>query len=179
MEKNLARRFSPFNFSYVTHFPNVVPAINEWDDYILRLIGSKHDHPDEHLFNFDICMLEQNFFHEDVLIKMFRFYLEEDAREWCQYIPATSIHSLKDFHDAFNLYYKEIYMSHLILDDCCKNFASHIEKMIESSLCDESIEGLSERGSTKDIFVHETNVLTSPTYDEEGLPDMIDNSVDD
>jgi hypothetical protein len=124
-------------------------------------------------------MLENNFVNEDVLIKMFRFYLEEDAREWCQSLPATSIHSLKDFHGAFNLYYKEIYMSHLILDGCCKKFASHIKQMIESSSCDESVEGLSERGSAKDIYVHETNVLTSPAYDEEGLPGMIDNSVDD
>jgi hypothetical protein len=178
MEKILAQRFSPFNFSSVPGFPNVVPAINEWDDYLPRFRGSKHDHPGKHLFNFHICMLEHNFVHEDVLIKMFRFSLEEDAREWCQSLPAASIHSLKDFHDAFNLYYKEIYMSHLILDDCCKKFASHIEKMIESSSCDESGEGLSERGSTEDIYVHETDVLTSPAYDEEGLPGMIDNSVD-
>ena len=123
-------------------------AINEWDDYLLRFRGSKHDHPSEHLFNLHICMLEHNFIHEDVLIKMFRFSLEEDAHEWCQSLPATSIHSLKDFYNAFNLYYKEIYMSHLILDDYCKKFASHIEKMIELSSCDESGEGQSERGST-------------------------------
>jgi hypothetical protein len=87
-------------------------------------------------------MLEHNFVHEDVLIKMFRFSLEEDVLEWCQSLPIASILSLKDFHDAFNLYYKETYMSHIILDDCCKNFSSHIEKMIESSSCDESSEGL-------------------------------------
>jgi hypothetical protein len=40
--------------------------------------------------------------------------------------------------------------------------------MIESSSC----EGLSERGIVEDIFVHETDVLTNPTYDEEGLPDL-------
>jgi hypothetical protein len=93
-------------------------------------------------------MLEHNFVHEDVLIKMFIFPLEEDACEWCQSLPAASINSLKDFHDAFKLYYKDIYMSHRILDDYCKKFASHIEQMIESSSCDESGEGLSERGST-------------------------------
>jgi len=108
MERILAWRFSPFNFSSVPGFPNVVPTINEWGDYFLIFGGRKHDHLGEHLFNFHICMLEHNFFHEDVLIRMFIFSLEEDAHEWCQSLPTTIIHSLKDFHDAFNLYYKEI-----------------------------------------------------------------------
>jgi hypothetical protein len=62
MEKILAWRFAPFNFSYVPSFSNVIPAINEWDDYLPRFRGSKHDHPGEHLFNFHICMLETNLF---------------------------------------------------------------------------------------------------------------------
>jgi hypothetical protein len=148
MEKILDRRFAPFNFSFFLRFPNVVPAINVWDDYLSIFRGSKNDHPGKHLFNFHIRMLEHNFVHKDILIKMFRFSLEEDDREWFQSLPTTSIHSLKDFHDSFNLYYKDIYRSHLILDDCCKKFASHIEKMIELSSCDESGEGQSERGST-------------------------------
>ena len=49
--------------------------------------------------------------------------------------------------------------------------------MIESSSCDEFVEGLNERGSAKDISIHETNVLTSPTYDEEGLPDLEEDMV--
>ena len=178
MEKILAKRYAFCDFSDIVGFPHLVPTIIEWDDYLSRFRGSKHDHPDEHLLKFHVYILENDFFHEDVWIKMFNFYLEEDACEWCQSLPAASIHSLKDFHDAFNLYYKEIYMSHLILDDCCKKFASHIDQMIESSSCDESSEGLSERGSTEDIFVHETNVLISLAYDEKGLPGMIDNSID-
>jgi hypothetical protein len=97
---------------------------------------------------------------------MFIFSLEEDAREWCHSLPVASIHSLKDFHDDFNLYYKEIYMSHIILDDCCKKFSSHIKKIIESSSCDESGEGLNERGSAEDIPVLETDFLVITTYDE-------------
>ena len=85
---------------------------------------------------------------------------------------------MKDFHDAFNSYYEKIYPTHLIFYGCCKDFSLHILQMIECSSCDESSEGLSERGSKKDISFHETDVLTSPAYDEEGLPGMIDNSVD-
>jgi len=69
-------------------------------------------------------------------------------------------------------------MSYLILDNCCKKFESHIELMIECSSCDEFGEGMSERGSVEDIYVHETNVFTIPAYDEEGLPGMIYNSID-
>jgi hypothetical protein len=50
---------------------------------------------------------------------MFNFYLEEDDLGWCLSVPATSIHSLKYFHDAFNSYYGKIYPAHLIFYDCC------------------------------------------------------------
>jgi hypothetical protein len=33
MEKIIARRFAPFNFSTISGFPNVVPSLNEWGDY--------------------------------------------------------------------------------------------------------------------------------------------------
>jgi hypothetical protein len=100
----LVQKFSPFNFSAIYGYPHLVPAINEWDDYLPRFIGSKHDHPSEHLLKFQTYMLEHGFFHEDVWIKMFCFSLEEDALGWCLSLPDASIHSLKDFHDAFNSY---------------------------------------------------------------------------
>jgi hypothetical protein len=181
MEAILAKRFPPFNFSAIVGYPHPVPAINEWDDYLPRFRGSKHDHPGEHLLKFHICMLEHGFFHEDVLIKMFKFSLEEDAREWCQSLPAASIHSLKDFHDAFNSYYEKIYLSHLILDDCCKKFAFHIQQMIESSSCDESGEDLIERESEdrSEYFANVDEIFSLSISREEGLPDMSVDSVDD
>jgi hypothetical protein len=147
MEAILAKRFSPFNFSAIVGYPHPVPAINEWDDYLPRFRGSKHEHPGDHLLKFHICMLEHGFFHEDVWIKMFKFSLEEDAHEWCQSLPAASIHSLKDFHDAFNSYYEKIYPTHLIFYGCCKKLALHILQMIECSSCDESGKDLIERES--------------------------------
>ena len=124
-----------------------MPDINEWDDYLIRFKGSEHDDLGKHLFNFHRCMLEHEFVHKDVLIKMFKFSLEGDAREWCQSLPAASIHSLKDFHDAFNEYYEKSYLSHLILGDCCKKFAVYIQQMMDSFSCNESGEDMIKRES--------------------------------
>jgi hypothetical protein len=119
MEKILAKRYAFCDFSDIAGFPHPVPTINEWGDYLPRFRGSKYDHPGEHLFNFHECMLEHGFVHEDVLIKLFKFSLEGNAREWCQSLPAVSIHSLKDFHVAFNSYYEKIYSADLLFPECC------------------------------------------------------------
>jgi hypothetical protein len=66
-----------------------------------KIQRSKHDHPGENILKFHVCMLEHGFFHEDVWINMFSFSLEEDALGWCLSLPTASIHSLKDFHNAF------------------------------------------------------------------------------
>jgi hypothetical protein len=177
----LALRFSPFNFSAIAGYPHPVPDRNEWDDYLLRFRGSEHDDPGKHLFNFHRCMLEHDFVHEDVLIKMFKFSLEGDAREWCKSLPTTSIHSLKDFHDAFNAYYEKSYLSHLILGDYCKKFAFYIQQMIESFSCDESGEDLIKRESKdkSEYFAVVDEIFSLSISQEEGLLDMIDDSVDD
>jgi hypothetical protein len=140
----LSQIFSPFNFSSISGYPHPVPAINEWDDYLLRFRGSKHDHPDEHLLKFHVCMLEHGFFHENVWIKMFSFYLEEHSIGWFPSLPDATIHSLKDFHNAFISYYGKIYPTHLIFYDCCKRFEIHILQTIKCSSCGESGEDLIE-----------------------------------
>lgn len=119
MEKILAKRYAFCDFSDIVGFPHPVPTINEWGDYLPRFRGSKYDHPVEHLFNFHQCMLDHGFVHEDVLIKLFKFSLEGNARKWCQSLPAISIHSLKDFHVAFNSYYEKIYSADLLFPECC------------------------------------------------------------
>ena len=80
MEAILAQRFAPLNFSAIHSFPHPVPTIIEWGDYLPRFRGSKYDHPGDHLLNFHKCMLEHDFVHKDVLIKMFIFSLDEHAR---------------------------------------------------------------------------------------------------
>jgi hypothetical protein len=44
-KKILARRFSPFNFSIVLGFPNVVPTPNEWVDLFPIFREHKEDNP--------------------------------------------------------------------------------------------------------------------------------------
>jgi hypothetical protein len=147
MEKILAKRYAFCDFSDIAGFPHPVPTINEWGDYLPRFRGSKYDHPGEHLFNFHECMLEHGFVHEDVLIKLFKFSLEGNAREWCQSLPAVSIHSLKDFHVAFNSYYEKIYPADLLFPECC-----HEEEIVpvenlkseEGSLQFPDLQGLSD-----------------------------------
>jgi hypothetical protein len=147
MEKILAKRYAFCDFSDIVGFPHPVPTIIEWDDYLPRFRGSKDDHPGEHLFNFHKCMLEHGFVHEDVLIKLFKFSLEEKAREWCQSLPAVSIHSLKDFHVAFNSYYEKIYSADLIFDNCCKESAFHIQHSVSIPSDCEEVEQIDEFAS--------------------------------
>jgi hypothetical protein len=61
----LVHKFSPFNFSSIYGYPHPMSAINEWDDYLLRFRGSKHEHPGEHVLKFHVCMLDHGFFQED------------------------------------------------------------------------------------------------------------------
>ena len=167
MEKILSKRYALCDFSDVVGFPHPVPTIIEWDDYLPRFRGSKDDHPGEHLFNFHKCMLEHGFVHEDVLIKLFKFSLEEKAREWCQSLPAVSIHSLKDFHVAFNSYYEKIYSADLIFDNCCKESAFHIHHSVSiPSDCEDVGDSHIE-----DTFVIDSNIPYSFDY---GIKDATD-----
>ena len=102
-------------------------SITEWGDYLLIFRGNKYEHPHEHLLNFHKCMLEHDFVHKDVLIKMFRFYLEEHAHEWCQSLPTASIHSLKEFHIVFHHHYQIFYPKNILFENCCEEYELHDE----------------------------------------------------
>jgi hypothetical protein len=94
MERILAQRFSPFNFSDVLGFPNVVPSPNEWNDYFPIFRENKEDNPAQHLREFHELMHQWEIHHEDVLMNMFMFLLVGDAREWYHSLPPASISSL-------------------------------------------------------------------------------------
>jgi hypothetical protein len=64
MERILARRFSPFNFSYVLGFPNVVPTMDEWGDFLPIFRERKEDNPTEHLHEFHELMHQWEIHHE-------------------------------------------------------------------------------------------------------------------
>ena len=56
MEKILARRFGPFNFFIVPGFPNVVPTVDEWGDYLPIFRERKEENPAQHLREFHELM---------------------------------------------------------------------------------------------------------------------------
>ena len=94
MEAILARRFASFNFFDVPGFPNPVPTMDVWGDCLPRFRESKEDNPSDHLIRFHQYMVQLNIQHEDVIMKMFMYSLEQDAREWYFSLPAASISSL-------------------------------------------------------------------------------------
>jgi len=122
MEKILARRFAPFDFSGIPGFPNEVPSPNEWDDYLPRFREREEDNPAQHLWEFHELMHQWEIQHEDVLLKMFMFSLAGDARKWYHSLPPASISSLSEFHAAFTAYCQELYPSELIFHSCCEGY---------------------------------------------------------
>jgi hypothetical protein len=133
MEAILARRFSPFNFFVVPGFPNIVPTIDEWGDYLPRFRENKDDNPADHLLDFHEVMHQLGIHHEDVLMKMFMYSLEGYAREWYRSFPSASISSLEQFHVAFNDHCKRFFPADLLCENCCEEFQSYIQQSIISS----------------------------------------------
>jgi hypothetical protein len=129
--KSLARRFSPFNFSVVPGFPNVVPTVDEWVDFLPIFKEHKEDNPAQHLCEFHELMHQWEIHHEDVLLNMFMFSLAGDARKWYHSLPPASISSLGKFHAAFNRHCQKFYSSEFICHNCCEEY----EDMIKIWLC--------------------------------------------
>jgi hypothetical protein len=64
MEVILGRRFAPFDLSVVPGFPNDVPTMDEWGDYLSRFRGDNHDHLAQHLIDFHQYMDQLDIHHE-------------------------------------------------------------------------------------------------------------------
>jgi hypothetical protein len=188
----LARRFSPFNFSVVPGFPNVVPTVDELVDFLPIFKEHKDDSPAKHLSEFHGLMHEWEIHHEDVLLKMFMFSLAGDARERYHSLPPASISSLEQFHAAFNKHCQRYYSYELIFHSCCEEYKGCIPDMVVSNgSCEDEgytskeltdlvkslsamIEELkadhaccSYEENAVDILVFKIDVLGSPSYDEE------------
>jgi hypothetical protein len=56
MEVILAQRFAPFNLSVVPSFPNVVPTMDEWGDFLPTFGEHRDENPIEHLLEFHELM---------------------------------------------------------------------------------------------------------------------------
>ena len=135
----MAARFSLFNFLVTPDFPNNVPTMDEWGDFLPIFRGDDHDHLAQHLIEFHQYMNQLGIHHEDVLLKMFMYSLEENARQWYQSLPISSISSIKYFHASFYVYCKRIYSTDLLLEDCCEQFKcrKYLSNNDHDSLIDE------------------------------------------
>jgi hypothetical protein len=137
----VAARFSPLDFSNIPGFPNHVPGIRVWEDYLPRFREDDNDNLTHHLVEFHYCMHQLSIFHEDVLMKMFMLSLERDAHQWYRSFPVACIASLKYFHMMFHSHYKRRYPIDLPLGSCCNESFKSVSEDIEDSSCDNEEEG--------------------------------------
>jgi hypothetical protein len=149
----IAARYAPFDFSNVPGFPNVVPNMEDWVDYLPIFNTDDEKILAQHLKDFHACMHQLNIYHEDVLMKMFLSSLSGDIRQWYKALPVASISSLKDFHVVFHSYCKIIIPHELLLKDCC-------EQKFE---CDQEMEEQVYYNSEdeEDLLVYEETSLDS------------------
>jgi hypothetical protein len=131
----IAARFAPLDFTNVYGFPNTVLDIKVWEDVLPKFGEYADDNPAQHLFEFHKLMDELNIHHEDVLMKLFMFSLERDARLWYKSLPHSSIPSLKDFHILFHQHCKRIYSAEILFEDCCN--IKFIRQNEQTNLLDE------------------------------------------
>jgi hypothetical protein len=61
------------------------------------------------------------------------YSLEGDARKWYRTLCASSISSLKDFHDVFYSHCKIIYPAERLFENCCEGYASYIQDSTSDS----------------------------------------------
>ena len=94
MHAILARRFVPSDFSTVSGYPNLVPHANEWQGHLPKFKEGTDDNPTEHLLKFHEFMHQLDISHENVLMNVFMYSLEGDARDWYISLPLSSISSL-------------------------------------------------------------------------------------
>jgi hypothetical protein len=127
------RRFAPLNFSAVSGFPHPVPHMSEWGYFLPVFRERMEDNPAQHLFKFHQCMDQLDFYHEDVLMKMFMHSLDGDARQWYFSLPHSSISSLKEFHSAFKEHYKRYFSAEFLLENCCEEFEKDIQHTVSVS----------------------------------------------
>jgi hypothetical protein len=134
MKAFLAKRFSPLNFSAIDDYPHPVPLIDECQDLLPRFYEGEDESPVEHVQEFHALMQKLDIHHEDILMKMFIYSLDGDARKWYFSLPPSSISSLKDFHRVFNEHCKRFYPSESICHNCCEGYVECAQDLLDYSV---------------------------------------------
>jgi hypothetical protein len=115
--------------------------------------------------------------HEDVLMKMFMYSLEGDAREWYRSFPSASISSLEQFHAAFSEHCKRFFPADLLFEDCCEEFGSHIRQSLISSSSSENKRDFSVEEVEEDSVTYESSSDSFIQKDDVG--NYINDEIDD
>ena len=78
--------------------------------------------PAEHLLDFHDFIHWLEIIHEDIQINLFRYSFKGLSLDWCRSLPTASINSLKGFHDAFNLLFKDKFLNDALFLECCHEY---------------------------------------------------------
>jgi hypothetical protein len=78
-------------------------------------------------------MQQLDIHHEDILMKMFMYSLDGDARKCYFSLPPSNISSLKDFHRVLNEHYKKFYPSKSICHNCCEGYVECAQDLLDCS----------------------------------------------
>jgi hypothetical protein len=170
MKVILVAKFAPLNFVDIPGFPNVVPTIDEWRDYLTGFKEKKDDHPTQHLIKFHKCMDQFHIHHEDVLMKMFMYSLEGDARQWYWPLPYSGISSSKRFHIAFNDYCRRFYPAKYLFESCGEEFKLYTQQSESSSSM--NVKEFIDEEMEEDFISHESSSYYS-IQEEEGCEEFV------
>ena len=73
----LQQRFAPLNFSIVRGFPNTIPIMDEWGDFLPRFKEKEEDNLAHHVIKFHQYMDQLSIHHEDENVYVFVRWLCE------------------------------------------------------------------------------------------------------
>ena len=150
--------------------------MDEWGDFLPRFRGDGHDHLTQNLIAFHQYMDQLDIHHEDVLLKMFMYSLEGNARLWYRSLPISSVSSIKYFHAVFYDYCKRIYFADHLLEDYCEQFKFNksLSNNDQHSIINETHEEIFHYEAQSSI---EKNIENHTIY--EGLQNNLKVCVDD
>ena len=176
MEEILSKRYAFYIFLKIDGFSNPMPNKSEWEVSLPQFSGHDWEMPAEVLWDFHEWIHRLHVVHKDVKIKLFRFSLKGATLDWCRNIHKAGITCLREFHDDFNLVYKDRYPIEFFFPECCHHFDQHVVSYEEkhNEILDRSEEGVQQPDCSHDFtpspIIEERSeqheeVITKPCHD--------------